>query len=74
MRILFANGLSDSAVERLRAGGDTCALEPSLTAEQLPSHVAGFDALTGAQHPSDVGEHDCSRDVGRMVTQETFDA
>ncbi|MCY4421685.1 MAG: NAD(P)-binding domain-containing protein [Acidimicrobiaceae bacterium] len=45
MRILFADGLSDAAVERLRAGGDVCALRPSLTAEELPAHVAGFDVL-----------------------------
>ncbi len=45
MRILFADGLSDAAVERLRAGGDVCTLRPSLTAEELPAHVAGFDVL-----------------------------
>ena len=45
MRILFADGLSDAAVERLRAGGDACTLQPSLTAEELPAHVAGFDVL-----------------------------
>ena len=45
MRILFADGLSDTAVERLRAGGDTCTLKPFLTAEDLPDHVAGFDVL-----------------------------
>ena len=45
MRILFADGLSDSAVERLRAGGDTCTVKASLTAEDLPAHVAGFDVL-----------------------------
>ena len=45
MRILFADGLSDAAVERLRAGGDACTLRPSLTAEELPAHVAGFDVL-----------------------------
>ena len=45
MRILFADGLSDSAVERLRSGGDTCTVKPSVTAESLPAHVAGFDVL-----------------------------
>ena len=45
MRILFADGLSDSAVERLRRGGDTCTVKPSVTAESLPAHVAGFDVL-----------------------------
>ena len=45
MRILFADGLSESAVERLRAGGDTCTVKASLTAEDLPAHVAGYDVL-----------------------------
>ena len=45
MRILFADGLSDAAVERLRAGGDTCTVKASLTAEDLPAHVAGYDVL-----------------------------
>ncbi len=45
MRVLFADGLSDSAVQRLRDGGDTCILAPSLTAEDLPDHIAGFDVL-----------------------------
>ncbi len=45
MRILFADGLSDTAVERLRAGGDACSLKPSLTADDLPGHIAGFDVL-----------------------------
>ena len=45
MRILFADGLSDAAVERLRAGGDVCMLQPWITAEELPAHIAGFDVL-----------------------------
>lgn len=45
MRILFADSLAESAVERLRAGGDVCVVEPSLTAESLPEHIAGYDAL-----------------------------
>ena len=45
MRILFADGLSDAAVERLRAGGDVCTLQPWITAEELPAHVGGFDVL-----------------------------
>ena len=45
MRILFADGLSDAAVARLRTGGDVCTVKPSLTAEDLPDHVAGFDVL-----------------------------
>ena len=34
MRILFADGLSDTAVEWLRAGGHTGTLKPSLTADE----------------------------------------
>ena len=45
MRILFADGLSDAAVERLRAGGDACTVMASLTAEDLPAHMAGHDVL-----------------------------
>ena len=45
MRILFADSLAESAVERLRYGGDVCVLKPSLTAESLPEHISGFDAL-----------------------------
>ena len=39
MRILFADGLGDAAVERLRVGGDACTLLPSPTAEDLADHV-----------------------------------
>lgn len=45
MRILFADSLAESAIERLRAGGDECVVDPSLTAEILPDHMAGFDVL-----------------------------
>ena len=45
MRILFADSLAESAVERLRAGGDVCVVDPSLTAESLPEHICGFDVL-----------------------------
>ena len=45
MRILLADSLAESAVERLRNGGDICVVDASLTAETLPDHIAGFDAL-----------------------------
>ena len=45
MRVLFADSLNDTAIERLRAGGDECAVRPGLTARDLPDHVAGFDVL-----------------------------
>ena len=45
MRILFADGLSDAAVERLRAGRDVCVVMPWMTADDLPAHIPGFDAL-----------------------------
>ena len=45
MRILFADSLAESVVERLRNGGDICVVDSSLTAETLPEHIAGFDAL-----------------------------
>ncbi len=45
MRILLADSLAESAVERLRAGGDECVVDSSLTAETLSDHIAGFDVL-----------------------------
>ena len=45
MRILIADSLAESAVERLRAGGDVCVVDPSLTEESLPEQIAGFDVL-----------------------------
>ncbi|MCY4271879.1 MAG: NAD(P)-binding domain-containing protein [bacterium] len=45
MRILFADSLAESAVGRLRAGGNECVADHSLTAESLPDRIAGFDVL-----------------------------
>ncbi|MCY3633103.1 MAG: NAD(P)-binding domain-containing protein [bacterium] len=45
MRILFADSLAESAVERLRGGGDECVVDPSLTADTLSEHISGFDVL-----------------------------
>ncbi|MCY4176795.1 MAG: NAD(P)-binding domain-containing protein [Acidimicrobiaceae bacterium] len=45
MRILFADSLSDTALQRLRSSGDVCVLEPGLDAETLPGRVGGFDVL-----------------------------
>ncbi len=45
MRILLADSLAESAVERLRTGGDDCVVDPSLTSETLPDHIAGYDVL-----------------------------
>ncbi len=67
MRILFADGLSDSAVERLRRGGDTCTVTPSLTAENLPAHVAGFDALVVRSTRVTAETIDAGTDLGLVV-------
>ena len=67
MKILFADGLSDSAVERLRAGGDTCTLKPSLTAEDLPAHVAGFDVLVVRSTRVTTETIEAGRDLGLVV-------
>ncbi len=45
MKILFADTLSDTALQRLRAEGDDCIVEPGLDAETLPERIAGFDVL-----------------------------
>ncbi len=45
MRILFADSLAESAVQRLRTSGNDCVVDPSLTAASLHSHIAGFDVL-----------------------------
>lgn len=45
MKILFADGMAESAIERLREGGDTCVVQPSLTAQDLPNHIEGYDVL-----------------------------
>ena len=67
MRILFADGLSDSAVERLRSGGDTCTVKPSLTAESLPAHVAGFDVLVVRSTRVAAETIDAGTDLGLVV-------
>ena len=67
MRILFADGLSDTAVERLRAGGDTCILKPSLTAEDLPDHIAGFDVLVVRSTRVTAGTIEAGDDLGLVV-------
>ena len=67
MRILFADGLSDSAVERLRSGGDTCTVKPSLTAESLPAHVAGFDVLVVRSTRVAAEAIDAGTDLGLVV-------
>ena len=67
MRILFADGLSDSAVERLRSGGDTCTVKPSVTAESLPAHVAGFDVLVVRSTRVTAATINAGTDLGMVV-------
>ena len=67
MRILIADGLSDTAMERLRAGGDTCVLKPSLTDEDLPAHVAGFDVLVVRSTRVTAETIEAGRDLGLVV-------
>ena len=67
MRILFADGLSDTAVDRLRAGGDVCTLQPSLTAENLPAHVAGHDVLVVRSTRVTAETIEAGRDLGMVV-------
>ncbi len=67
MRILFADGLSNTAVERLHAGGDTCVLKPGLTAEDLPAHVSGFDVLVVRSTRVTADAIEAGRDLGLIV-------
>ena len=45
MRILFADAFPQPQLERLRGDGHECEFAPTLTAEDLPGAVPGFDAL-----------------------------
>jgi D-3-phosphoglycerate dehydrogenase len=45
MQILVADALEASAVQSLEAAGHTCRIDPDLTADSLPEHIAGNDAL-----------------------------
>ncbi len=45
MRILIADALDPARVRTLEAHGHECRLVPTLTAEELPEHVAGHDVL-----------------------------
>ncbi len=45
MRILFADALDASRIERLSAAGHECVVEPGLSTADLPGHIAGFEAL-----------------------------
>ena len=67
MKILFADGLSGTAVERLRSGGDTCVLKPSLTVEDLPTHIAGFDVLVVRSTRVTAETIDAGTDLGLVV-------
>ena len=67
MRILFADGLSEAAVERLRAGGDTCTVKPSITAEDMPAHVGGFDVLVVRSTRVTAAALEAGTDLGLVV-------
>ena len=67
MKILFADGLSDTAVDRLRAGGDVCTLKPALTSEDLPEHVAGHDVLVVRSTRVTAETIEAGRDLGLVV-------
>ena len=67
MRILFADSLAESAVERLRAGGDVCVVDPSLTADSMPEHIAGFDALVVRSTKVTAAALDAADQLGLVV-------
>ena len=45
MHLLFADKLPEQTIEDLEARGHVCVVEPELSADDLPSRIAGFDAL-----------------------------
>lgn len=45
MRILVADSLEPSAVAALEAAGHTCVINPDLTGDTLPDHIADSEAL-----------------------------
>ncbi len=45
MKILFADRLEQKAIDKLRAAGDLCEVNPSLNAESLTEHIDGTDVL-----------------------------
>lgn len=45
MRLLFADAIPDRYVDQLRDRGDDCIVDGSLTAEDLPNHLAGVEVL-----------------------------
>ncbi|HET6625073.1 MAG TPA: NAD(P)-dependent oxidoreductase [Nocardioidaceae bacterium] len=45
MHLLFADRLPDHTLDELERRGHVCVMEPGLAADDLPTRVAGFDAL-----------------------------
>jgi D-3-phosphoglycerate dehydrogenase len=45
MRILFADAVDPSTVETLAGRGHNCSVAPSLTSQELPKRIGGFEAL-----------------------------
>jgi D-3-phosphoglycerate dehydrogenase len=45
MHLLFADRLPEQTISDLEARGHVCVMEPELTADELPSRIAGFDGL-----------------------------
>ena len=45
MHLLFADSVPDRTVADLETRGHQCVVEPSLSAEELPGRIAGFDTL-----------------------------
>ena len=45
MHLLFADKLPERTIDDLEARGHVCVVEPDLSADELPSRIAGFDGL-----------------------------
>jgi D-3-phosphoglycerate dehydrogenase / 2-oxoglutarate reductase len=45
MRLLFADRLPEQTIQDLEARGHDCVMDPTLTADDLPGRIEGFDGL-----------------------------
>ena len=67
MRILRADRLPESALTRLRTGGDELVLEPALTTADLPDALAGVEVLVVRSTRVDAAAIDAADALGLIV-------
>ncbi len=67
MQILYADSVAESGVERLRAAGHDCHVDPGLTAETLPDAIAGHDVLVVRSTKVTAGTIEAADRLGLIV-------